>query len=64
MSKILEYAKSIVAAVGAVAAAVQLAVADQAVSFDEANGIWLAITGLLTVLGVYAVRNAPPGDVS
>jgi hypothetical protein len=51
--------KAVVAAVGAVVMAVTAAASDQAVSFDEANGIWLAVIGALTALGVWAAPNRP-----
>lgn len=57
MSKILEYAKGVVAAGGVLVNVVIVATADQAISFDEARGIWLAIVGLATVAGVIATKN-------
>lgn len=53
------YLKAVVAAVGAVVMAVTAAASDQAISFDEANGIWLAVIGVLTALGVWATPNRP-----
>lgn len=52
-----QYLKAIVAAFGALAMTVTAALSDRAVSLDEANGIWLAVEGVLTAAGVYAVRN-------
>lgn len=52
-----KYLKAAVAAAGAVVMAVTAAVSDKAISFDEANGIWLAVVGVLTALGVYAAPN-------
>ena len=50
-------------AIGQVVAAVQLAVADEAISFDEAQGIWLLVTEAATVAvamtAVFKRRNAP-----
>jgi hypothetical protein len=57
MDKILTKAKAIAAAVGAVITLTQAALADQALSLDEASGIWTAVLAALTVLGVYAVPN-------
>ena len=53
----LEYAKSIVAAVGGLVMLVYVAIQDEAITFDEANGIWLAVLAVLTTAGVYGVRN-------
>lgn len=55
----LDKLKAVAAAVGGVVMLVYAAVQDEAISFDEANGIWLAVLGVLTVLGVYAVPNKP-----
>lgn len=55
------YLKSIVAAVGVVVMTVYVAAQDKAISFDEANGIVLAVVGVLTAAGVYSVRNTPSG---
>lgn len=57
MDNLFRYAKSVVAVVGTVATLVQAALADQAVSLDEAQGIWTAVLAGLTVLGVWAVPN-------
>lgn len=54
-----EYLKAIVAAVGSLAAVVVAAASDKAISFDEANGIWLAVIAVLTAVGVYAAPNRP-----
>lgn len=54
-----QYLKAIVAAVGALVMVVQAAASDQAISFDEANGIWLAVIGVLTAVGVWAAPNRP-----
>jgi hypothetical protein len=59
MTKVLEYAKAVVAAVGVVVMVVVAALGDQAVSLDEAKGIWLAVLGVLTAIGVYAAPNKP-----
>lgn len=53
----LEYAKSIVAALGGLLMVATAAWSDKAISFDEANGIWLAVLAVLTTAGVYGVRN-------
>ncbi len=53
----MQYLKAVVAAVGVVVMTVTAAASDQAISFDEASGIWLAVAGVLTALGVYAVPN-------
>lgn len=56
------WAAGVVVAVGQVVAAVQLAVADEAISFDEAQGIWLLVTEAATVVftavAVFRTRNA------
>ena len=53
----------LVAAVGQVLMLWQVAAADKAISFDEAKGIWLAVTAVGTVLvsavAVFKKRNAP-----
>jgi len=59
MDKLLERAKAVVAAVGTVVTLVSAALADQALSLDEATGIWTAVLAVATVLGVYAVPNKP-----
>jgi hypothetical protein len=59
LDKILDKAKAIVAAVGTLVTLVVAASADQAVSLDEATGIWTAVLAVATVLGVYAVPNKP-----
>lgn len=59
MQKILEYAKAVVAAVGGVATVVSAALADNAVSLDEVDGIRTAVLAALTVIGVYGVKNEP-----
>lgn len=59
MPNILMYAKAVIAAVGVLAGLVVAAVSDQAISFDEANGIWLAAVAVLTALGVWRVPNKP-----
>jgi len=59
MNSVLAYAKSVVAAIGTVVTLVQAAAADQAISLDEASGIWTALLALATVVGVYAVPNRP-----
>ena len=68
VSKLLEGAKALVApvvtAVGGVATVVQATVADDAISLDEAKGVWLAVTAAVTTIaaayGVWRTRNAPP----
>lgn len=51
----------LIAAVTQVIQLIQVAAADEAISFDEAKGIWLAITGaistLLVMIGVYKTAN-------
>lgn len=59
MDKILTKAKAIVAAVGVVVTLAQAAWADQAVSLDEAAGIWTAVLAAATVIGVYVTPNKP-----
>lgn len=54
-----EYLKAIVAALGALAMTVTTVLSDQAISFDEANGVWLAVLAVLTAAGVYAAPNRP-----
>lgn len=53
----------LVAAVTQVVAGVQLAVADEAISFDEAQGVWLLVTEAVGVLAlgvsIFNKRNAP-----
>lgn len=53
----------VVFAVGQVVAAVQVAVADEAISLDEAQGIGLliteAVTALLAMGAVFKTRNRP-----
>ena len=53
------YLKAVVAAVGVLVIAVHAAASDKAISFDEANGLWLALEAVLTAAGVFAVRNDP-----
>jgi hypothetical protein len=60
LDKLLQYAKSVVAAVGTVVTLVQAALADQAVSLDEASGIWTAVLAALTVIAVWVVPNKEP----
>jgi hypothetical protein len=52
----------VVVAVGNVVTLVQVAAADEAISLTEAEGIWLAITEVVTVLlamgAVYRARNS------
>lgn len=52
----------VVVAVGQVVTAVQLAVADEAISFDEATGVWVLVTQAATVLlavrAVFKTKNA------
>lgn len=55
----MEYLKAIVAAIGALAMTVTAALSDKAVSFDEANGILLAVLAVATAVGVYAAPNQP-----
>lgn len=57
MDKIARYAKGIVGAVGTLVTVVHAALQDQAISFDEASGIWTAVLGVLTVVGVVQVPN-------
>lgn len=52
-------AKAVVVAVGVIVTLVKLAVVDHAISFDEAEGVWAAVLGVLTVLGVHQVENGP-----
>lgn len=57
MDKLAVYAKSVVAAIGTVVTLVQAAIADQAVSLDEAQGVWTAVLAALTVISVWWVPN-------
>jgi len=57
VDKFKEYAKAVVAAVGIVVTLVQAALADQAVSLDEASGIWTAVLAAITVIATWAVPN-------
>lgn len=62
--KLYESAKAFVAtivtAVTGVVALIQVAVADKAISLDEAQGIWLAITVAIgTIVAAYAVWRTP-----
>lgn len=54
-----EYLKAIVAALGALAMTVTTVLSDKAISFDEANGVLLAVIAVLTAAGVYAAPNRP-----
>jgi hypothetical protein len=54
-----EYLKAVVAAVGALAMVVTVALSDKAISFDEVNGIVLAVVAVLTAAGVWAAPNKP-----
>jgi hypothetical protein len=54
-----QYLKAIVAAVGALAMTVTAAISDEAISFDEANGIIVALLAVATAVGVYAAPNKP-----
>lgn len=51
------YLKAIVSGIGTIAMLVQAATSDSSISFKEANGIWLAVLGLATTLGVYSLPN-------
>ena len=62
MKKVLDKAKAIVAAIGALATGVSAALADDAVSLDEVHGIVTLALALATVIGVYAVPNTPAGE--
>lgn len=57
------WAAGVVVAVGQVVAAVQVAIADDAISLDEAQGIWLLVTEAATVVfamvAVFKRRNLP-----
>lgn len=57
------WAAGVVVAVGEVVTLVQVAAADDAISLDEAKGIWLAVTQAATlvaaVFAVWAKRNRP-----
>lgn len=59
------WAAGVVVAVGNVVTLIQVAAADKAISLDEANGIYIAVTEALTVLGaavvVFKTRNRPAG---
>lgn len=54
-----QYLKAVVAAVGLLATVGYAATRDKAISLDEAEGLWTAILGVLTALGVYAAPNRP-----
>lgn len=55
------YLKAIVGAAGALVMLLHAVLSDQAISFDEASGVWQAVIALLTAVGVYAVPNRPTG---
>jgi hypothetical protein len=61
------WAAGVVVAIGEVVTLVQVAVSDDAISLDEAKGIYLAATQVVTlVVAVYAVwraRNKPVKSV-
>lgn len=59
MDAVLAYAKSVAAAVGTFATLVSAVLADNAVSLDELDGLRTAGLAVLTVAGVYAVKNKP-----
>lgn len=52
-----EYAKAVVAAVGSVITLVQAAIADEAITFDEAQGIYTAVLLAVTTIAVGLVPN-------
>lgn len=56
LEKLRPYSKSILAAVGAAAVAVQAALTDGGITADEWGAIVVAV---LVALGVYQVRNSP-----
>jgi uncharacterized membrane protein (DUF441 family) len=60
MNKVLEYAKSVAAAVGLLATTVSAALADDAVSLDEVHGVVTAALAVATVVAVWRVPNKPP----
>lgn len=53
----------VVVAIGNVVTLLQVAAADQSISFTEAKGIWIAVTEaatvILTMVAVFKKRNAP-----
>ncbi len=59
MNKVLDRLKAVVAAVGILITLGYAAAQDKAISFDELEGLWLALLGLGTAVGVYAVPNKP-----
>jgi len=59
MSKVLVYAKAVVAAVVSVGTLVVAAAVDKNISFDEAGVIWAALLAALTGGAVAATRNRP-----
>jgi len=59
MNALLERLKAVVAAVGGVLTLVYVAMQDQAISFDEASGIWAAVLVALTAFGVWRAPNKP-----
>jgi hypothetical protein len=59
MSRLLPYAKAVVAALAAVVIAVNTALADDAIQLDEVVNI---VVAFVSVIGVFALRNRPaPG---
>jgi hypothetical protein len=60
MSKVLEWSKAVAAAVGVALTAWSAVASDGAVSLDELETLRTVALGVLTALGVYKVRNAPP----
>lgn len=55
------WAAGAVAAVGAVLTGWQVAAADEAITFDEARGLWLLVTQAATVLaGIVVVFRSRP----
>lgn len=57
LGKVAGSAKALVGAVGLVVTLVQAAVADQAISLDEAEGIATAVLAAVTVVSVWFVPN-------
>ena len=59
MDAVLNKAKALVAAIGTVFTLGSAALADNAVSLDEVQGVITAVLAVATILGVYAVPNKP-----
>jgi len=60
LDKLKAFVAAIVTAVGGIVALLQVTLSDKAISLDEANGLWLAVTAALTTIAAaYGVWRAP-----